>query len=89
MMFAVRGFYSVRSIEHKSKIKATSSPHPPKNCKQLFMYMNNWEKGVAPTICFCIFGTGEYSISAGAIPLDLIRDGKMYKRVSNACVNFF
>ena len=21
------------------------------NCKQLFMYMNNWDKGVGPAIC--------------------------------------
>ena len=41
------------------------------NCKQLFMYMNNWDKGVAPAICPCIFGTGEYSLSAAAAPLDL------------------
>ena len=31
------------------------------NCKQLFMYMNNWDEGVAPAICSLIFGTGEYS----------------------------
>ena len=26
------------------------------NCKQLFMYMNNFDKGVAPAICLCILG---------------------------------
>ena len=30
------------------------------NCKQLVMYMNNWDKGVALAICPCIFSAGEY-----------------------------
>ena len=30
------------------------------NCKHMFMYMNNWDKGVAPAICLCIFSAGEY-----------------------------
>ena len=34
------------------------------NCKQLFMYINNWNKGVALAICPFIFGNGEYSTSA-------------------------
>ena len=33
--------------------------------------MNNWDKGVAPAICPWILGNYEYSISAGAPPLDL------------------
>ena len=32
----------------------------PQNCKQLFMYMNKWDKGVAPAICPCILSAGEY-----------------------------
>ena len=36
------------------------------NCKQVFMFMNNWDKGVAPAICPCILSAGEYWISAGA-----------------------
>ena len=35
------------------------------------MHMNNWDKGVAPEICPCIFGTDEYSITAGAAHTDL------------------
>ena len=35
------------------------------NCKPLFMYVNNWDKGVALAICPCIFGTWE-SKYAGA-----------------------
>ena len=27
------------------------------------MNMNNWDKGVAPAICPCIFSAGEYWIS--------------------------
>ena len=30
------------------------------NCKQLVMYMNNWDKGVPSAICLCIFSAGEY-----------------------------
>ena len=30
------------------------------NCKQSFMYMNNWDKGVASAICPCILSTCEY-----------------------------
>ena len=47
-------------------IHTTTGPFPQaptQNCKQLFMYMDNWDKG--------IFGTGEYSISFGAAPPDL------------------
>ena len=42
------------------------------NCKQLFMYMNNWYKGVAPVICPRILSPFEYRIWAGAAPLDLL-----------------
>ena len=38
------------------------------NCKHLFMYMNNWDKGVAPAIGPRILSTCEYWISAGAAP---------------------
>ena len=30
------------------------------DCKQVFMYMNNWDKGVAPAIFPCILNAGEY-----------------------------
>ena len=40
------------------------------NCKQLFMYMNNWDKGVAPAICPRILTICEYWISAGAAPFN-------------------
>ena len=40
----------------------------PKQLKQLFMYMNNCNKGVALAICLCIFSAGEYLPSAGAAP---------------------
>ena len=35
------------------------------------MLLDPLEVGVAPAICPCIFGTGEYSISAGAATPDL------------------
>ena len=38
----------------------------PQNCKQWFMYINNWDKGVAPAICPCIFSTVEYLPTARA-----------------------
>ena len=36
-----------------------------------YMVLDPLEVGVAPAICPCIFGTGEYSISAGDAPPDL------------------
>ena len=39
--------------------------------KQLFMYMNNWDEGLAPAICPQIIGTTKYLIYAGAAPPDL------------------
>ena len=36
-----------------------------------YMVLDPLEVGVAPAICPCIFGTGEYSISAEAAPPDL------------------
>ena len=32
------------------------------NREQVFMYINNWDEGVAPAICPRIFGTGKYSM---------------------------
>ena len=52
-------------------ITATDKCGLGKNCKQLFMYMINWDKGVALAIHPCIFGISEYSISAGAPLPDL------------------
>ena len=41
------------------KVSSTLDHHNPsvQNCKQLFMYMNNWDKGVAPAICPRILST--------------------------------
>ena len=40
------------------------------NCKQLFMYMNNCDKGVAPAICLCILGCSKlFNIIAETIVL--------------------
>ena len=34
--------------------------HIYQNCKQLFIYMINWDKSVALAIFPCIFSAGEY-----------------------------
>ena len=48
------------------------SHHSPqkKQYKELFIYMNNWDKGMATAVCPCIFSASEFWKSAGAAPPD-------------------
>ena len=43
-----------------NKKKYQNKTRQGQNCTQLFMYMNNWDEGVALVICPCIFTAGEY-----------------------------
>ena len=45
------------------------------------MYMNNWDKGVAPAICLCIYSAGDYILSAGASPYLLVASSLQQERL--------
>ena len=63
--------FKIRNMKNVDLILILASQVDTLNCKLLFMYMNNWDKGVAPAICPRILSTCEYWISAGAAPPDL------------------
>ena len=44
---------------------------------------NNWDKGVAPAICPCMFSAGEYLISAGAALYLLVASSLKQEQLQN------
>ena len=58
------GFELGDSKEPKVEVENTDSlalnKRKEQNCKQLFMYINNWNECVAPALVPCILSAGEY-----------------------------
>ena len=61
----------VGSLDYGTLVNSSVAHWKSQKCKQLFMYLYNWDKGVAPAICPCLFS----AVSRSRSPRPLLISG--------------